>query len=286
MIMRSTATAEVERTPAPDIEPYERLSESWWSDPNSPLSIIRYTMNPIRFAYVIKHLVALSFDFRGTKVLDIGCGGGFVTEEIAKFGLDTTGVDPSGGSLHTAQKHAEAMNLFVDYREGVGEALDFPNEHFDMVFCLDVLEHVRDFRPVVAEVSRVLAPGGLFFFETINRTILSYLIVIFLMQNFPYTRVIPPNVHQWGRFIKPRELRSAVRSNGMDIKDMQGILPAHSFIYNLPLLHKLLAQKISFHDLCRLFRCHESVCKNLCYVGYAQKKHRLPLAGSSDRGPR
>lgn len=261
-------------TAPPDIEHYERLAESWWSDPNSPLAIIRYTMNPIRFAYVIKHLVALSFDFRGARVLDIGCGGGFLTEEIAKFGLDTTAVDPSPGSLHAARKHADAMNLVVDYREGVGEALDFPNDHFDMVFCLDVLEHVRDFRPVVAEVSRVLAPGGLFFFETINRTILSYFIVIFLMQNFRFTQVIPPNVHQWGRFIKPRELRTELRRNVLEVEDMQGILPGYSFVYNLPLLHKLLAQKISFHDLCRLFRCHESVCKDLCYVGYARKKER------------
>ncbi len=75
-------------------------------------------MNPIRFAYVIKHLVALSFDFRGRRVLDVGCGGGFLTEEIAKFGLNKTAVDPSAGSLYTARKHAEAMKLVVDYRPG------------------------------------------------------------------------------------------------------------------------------------------------------------------------
>jgi len=77
----------------------------------------------------------------------------------------------------------------------MGEKLPFADDQYEMVFCLDVLEHVKDFDAIISEVSRVLTPGGLFFFETVNRTLLSYLIVIFFMQEFPFTRVLPPRVH-------------------------------------------------------------------------------------------
>ncbi|HKK65238.1 MAG TPA: methyltransferase domain-containing protein [Clostridia bacterium] len=125
----------------------------------------------------------------------IGCGGDFLTEEIAKFGLETTGVDISSVTLQVARKHAEALNLSIDYHAGMGEKLPFADDQYEMVFCLDVLEHVKDFDAIISEVSRVLTPGGLFFFETVNRTLLSYLIVIFFMQEFPFTRVLPPRVH-------------------------------------------------------------------------------------------
>ena len=129
----------------------DRKAAYWWSDSESPVAIIRYMINPVRFACVIRQLVELSYDYRSKKVLDIGCSG---------------------------------------------------------VFCLDVLEHVRDFRTVVSEISRVLVPGG-FFFETGKRTILSYLVVIFFIQEFPLTRVMPANIHNWGYFIRPGELSRA-----------------------------------------------------------------------------
>ena len=255
---------------------YNREALYWW-DSNSPLAIIRYMMNPIRFAYVIKHLVARSYDYRNKKVLDIGCGGGFLTEEIGKFGFETTGVDISSPSLQVARRHAEALNLNIAYHEGMGENLSYADDHFEMVFCLDVLEHVEDFSIVVSEVSRVLKPGGLFFFETINRTLLSYLIIIFFMQDFCVTRVLPPRVHNWRYFIKPKELRRALENNGLTTEDMQGIVPGYSFAYNLPLLKKKIENKISFHELCSYFRCHESSYKSLCYIGYARK----PLLGET-----
>ncbi len=254
-----------------DNEFYDRDAAYWWSDTESPLAIIRYMMNPIRFAFVIRHLVELTYNYRGRKVLDIGCGGGFLTEEIAKFGLDTTGIDPSVPSLRTAREHARALNLDITYHEGVGESLEFPDNHFDMVFCLDVLEHVQDYRKVVAEIERVLVPGGFFFFETVNRTLVSYLVVIFFMQNFPPTRVMPSNIHSWRHFIKPRELRRAMESVGLRQESIKGVMPGWGFVRNLPQLPKIVADKIDFRDLCALFRCHESIFKSLCYLGYARK---------------
>ena len=143
------------------------------------------------------------------------------------------------------------------------------------VFCLDVLEHVRDFRAVVSEISRVLVPGGFFLFETVNRTLLSYLVVIFFMQEFPLTRVMPADIHNWRYFIRPGELSRAAGAAGLKMEDMRGVLPGWGFVYNLPRLPKIVAEKIDFRDLCALFRCHETFFKNLCYVGYASKPSRL-----------
>ncbi|TVQ41172.1 MAG: 3-demethylubiquinone-9 3-O-methyltransferase [Spirochaetaceae bacterium] len=254
-----------------DNEYYDREASTWWSDTESPLLIIRNMLNPVRFAYVIKRLVEQSFDYRGRRVLDIGCGGGFLTEQIARFGFDTTGVDPSAPSLVTARSHAKALNLHIDYQEGVGEALLFPDNHFDIVFCLDVLEHVTDFRKIIAEVSRVLVPGGYFFFETVNRTALSYLVAVFLMQTFPLTRVMPRDIHNWKYFIKPAELRRALLAENMSLEDVTGVLPGFNLAHILPSLRKMAAGRISLLGLCSICRCHESRVKGLCYVGYARK---------------
>ncbi len=254
-----------------DNEFYDREAPSWWSDTDCPLLIIRYMMNPVRLAYVIRRLVERAYDYRGRRVLDIGCGGGFLTEEVARFGFDTTGVDPSAPSLVTARSHARAMNLHIDYQEGVGEALLFPDNHFHIVFCLDVLEHVSDFRKIVAEVSRVLVPGGFFFFETVNRTLLSYLVVDFFMQRFPLTRMTPRGIHNWKYFIRPGELRRALRNVNMTVEDVTGILPSYGLLYHLPRLRTMAKDRLNLRELCTIVRCHESGIKSLCYVGYARK---------------
>ena len=265
---------------------YDREATDWWSDTDNPLMIIRYMMNPVRFAYVLRHLVARSYDYRHKRVLDIGCGGGFLTEEIAKYGFDTTGLDPSAPSLVTARSHAKIKNLQIDYQEGVGEALLFPDNHFDIVFCLDVLEHVSDFRKVISEVSRVLAPGGLFFFETVNRTMLSYFIVIFLMQIFPLTRMIPRDIHNWKYFIKTKELQQALKDADLQVEDVTGILPGFELLYHLPQLRGMAKKRLSVRELCAVFRCHESSIKALCYVGYAKKKGgKVPTGKASASNP-
>ena len=254
-----------------DNEFYDREAPSWWSDSENPLLMMRYMMNPVRFAYVIRRLVERSYEFRGKRALDIGCGGGFLTEEVARFGFAVTGVDPSGPSLMAARSHARALNLRIDYQEGVGEALLFPDGHFDLVFCVDVLEHVSDYRKVIAEVSRVLSPGGFFFFETVNRTIASYLIVDVLMQRFPLTRIVPRGIHNWKYFIKPRELGRALEAHGLSVQDMTGVRPGMGFLSRLPRLRALGSRAVSVRELCSIARCRESALKSLCYVGYARK---------------
>ncbi len=255
-----------------DNEFYDREAPGWWSDTENPLLMMRYMMNPVRFAYVIRRLVERSYEFRGRRALDIGCGGGFLTEEIARFGIEATGIDPSAPSLVTARSHARALNLHIDYQEGVGEALLFPDNHFDLVFCVDVLEHVSDYRKVIAEISRVLAPGGFFFFETVNRTILSYLVVDFFMQRFLLTRMVPRGIHNWRYFIRPGEFRRTLEANGMSVEDMTGVRPGVGFLSRLPRLRALGRDGLSVRELCSIVRCRESAMKSLCYVGYARKR--------------
>ena len=261
----------VDRKTFVDNEFYDREAPSWWSDTENPLLMMRYMMNPVRFAYVIRRLVERSYEFRGRRALDIGCGGGFLTEEIARLGFDVTGIDPSAPSLVTARSHARALSLHIDYQEGVGEALLFPDNHFDLVFCVDVLEHVTDYRKVLAEISRVLAPGGLFFFETVNRTILSYIVVDFFMQRFPLTRMVPRGIHNWRYFIRPGELRSALTACGLSVQDVTGVRPGLGFLTRLPRLRARGSGGLRVRELCSIVRCRESALKSLCYVGYARK---------------
>lgn len=254
-----------------DNEFYNREAENWWSGNDSPLMMIRYMMNPVRFKYVVRNLESLMPDYSNRRVLDVGCGGGFLTEEIAKFGMEATGLDPSAPSLAAARIHAESLGLKIQYIEGVGEKLPFENDEFDMVFCCDVFEHVVNLEKVLDEICRVLRPGGILFFETVNRTLLSFFVVIFLLQEWKITQIIPRNIHCWESFIKPEELVAALSVRNLEVRNIQGIFPGWNFIYYMLSIRRLVKKKIGFEHLCRLFKCHESFYKGLCFIGYAVK---------------
>jgi len=257
-----------------DNEYYDREAASWWSATDGPLKMIRYTMNPLRSAYVKRILAGIGYDNEGKCVLDVGCGGGFLAEEAAKYGLETTGIDPSKASLVEARANAKSSGLDIDYHEGFGEDLPFEDETFDIVFCCDVFEHVKDFPKVIEEIGRVLKPGGLIFFETINKTILSYFVVIFVLQNWSFTRVIPRNIHSWNLFVRPSKLKKKLGAQGIETKDLRGVMPG----WNLPKiilgLHRKANEEITFDELCKVFKCRETRYKGLCYIGYAEKRKR------------
>ena len=129
-------------------------------------------------------------------------------EEFARLGCQVTGVDPSKPSLATAKAHAKQSGLDIDYQVGVGEDLPFANETFDIVYCCDVLEHVNHLEGVISEISRVLKKGGIFLYDTINQTLPSKLIMIKLFQEWKATSFMPPHLHDWNMFIKPRTLQA------------------------------------------------------------------------------
>jgi 2-polyprenyl-6-hydroxyphenyl methylase/3-demethylubiquinone-9 3-methyltransferase len=144
-----------------DNEVYDREGEGWWEEDN-PLNILHGSITPGRLAYFREVLTnQLGPDLRDLGALDIGCGGGFLAEEFARLGLQVVGVDPSAVSIETARRHAAANGLDVDYRVGFGERLPVADDHFEVAYCCDVLEHVSNLDAVISEAARPEA-GGIF----------------------------------------------------------------------------------------------------------------------------
>ncbi len=166
----------------------------------------------------------------GRRVLDVGCGGGLVAEALARRGAEVTGVDLSEGALAVARDHAAASGLRIRYDAGRAEALPYADGAFDAVICADCLEHVEDLEAVVAEVARVLAPGGTFCFDTFNRTFLSRVLVTWLVERrlrreYRSLGVSTPGaaVHEWRKFVKPAELTAMMTRHGLVPGELAGI---------------------------------------------------------------
>lgn len=189
-----------------DLDLYNREGKSWWQ-PGSPLHVLE-SMNPTRFEFFDRFVK----DWRGLHVLDVGCGGGFTCEFVAKRGARVSGVDLSPVSIETAAEHARANGLEIAYQVSSAENLPFKQEQFDVVVCVDVLEHVSDLRRTLAEIQRVLKPGGIFLFDTINKTFKSKLIMIWLLERL--LKQIPKGTHDWKLFIPPQRLIEAFGSVG------------------------------------------------------------------------
>ena len=246
---------------------YDRLAESWW-DPDGVLGLLRTAANPARLAYIRATLAHLGIDPAGRALLDLGSGGGLLAEELAAGGCRVTGVDPSAASLAVARAHAARHGHAVAYARAAGEALPFPAAAFDLVVCCDVLEHVADLDRVLAETARVLRPGGVFLFDTINRTALARLALVTLLQDWPPTRVLPPGLHDAAQFIRPRALRAGLARHGIAVAGLTGLRPAAN---PLALLAALLAYKrgrLSLAGLGRRVRLRPGGPRWVAYLGY------------------
>ena len=193
-----------------DNDVYDRMGDSWWDETN-PLNVLHGSITPGRFGYFREVLTRHhEGGVAGLRALDIGCGGGFLAEEFARLGCDVVGVDPSSVSIETARRHAAANGLEIDYRVGSGEQLPAEDSSFDVVYCCDVLEHVSNLDRVVSETARVMKPGAMYLFDTINRTLTSKVIAIKVMQEWSLTRIADVAIHDWRMFIKPTELAATL----------------------------------------------------------------------------
>ena len=200
-----------------DLTSYDEVADRWWSD-------------EIRWVRTLKNLVPgrLSWmdrqiDWSGKRVLDLGCAGGFMSEALDDRGAHVTGIDPAKEAIAAAKAHADKTNRRIDYDIGVGESLPYPDQAFDAVVCVDVLEHVADLQQVIHEVARILQPGGLFLFDTINRNILSRLATITIAEDV--LRLLPRGTHDPALFIKPDELRQAMHQAGLEPGPFTGLGP-------------------------------------------------------------
>jgi 2-polyprenyl-6-hydroxyphenyl methylase/3-demethylubiquinone-9 3-methyltransferase len=200
-----------------NLQIYNDVADQWWSD-------------DIRWVRTLKNLVPgrlkwfdKQAEWQNKTVLDLGCAGGFMAEAIAHKGARVTGIDPAQDAIEAAKTHAEISNLDITYDVGVGEEMPYPDNHFDIVVCVDVLEHVRDLIQVLAEVGRVLKPGGLFLYDTINRNPIARIAAITVAEDI--LRLLPRGTHDPAMFIKPHELRTAMTNAGLVCGAQTGLGP-------------------------------------------------------------
>lgn len=243
------------------------MAGSWWDD--SGLLRVLQALNPLRLGYLSRALEGI--DLRGKKALDVGCGGGLLAEELACLGCAVTGIDPSEPSLEAARTHARSAGLAIEYRRGTGERLPLPDAAFGLVCCCDVLEHVEDLPRVIAEIARVLAPGGLFLYDTINRTVRSRLVMIKLLQDWRWTSFLPPDLHDWNRFIKPGELLPLLARNGLRNRHLTGLKPGIHPLRALTLLRARKRGTISYLEAFQRLQLQESPDLRVLFMGYAEK---------------
>lgn len=255
-----------------DNDIYRRLGHAWWDDDVGEFSTLRFWINPVRFGYFARVLAReRALERRQHTLLDVGCGGGLLAEQFARAGFEVTGIDPAPESIETARAHASASGLRIEYRRGVGERLPFAGGAFDHVACCDVLEHVDDVERVIGEIARVLRPGGLFFYDTINRTTVSKIAIIKVMQEWRFTAFAAPNSHVWEKFIKPRELTALFARHGLEPAEMRGIMPRRNPFATVLGFRRRVQGKLTFEQLGQWLDFQESDDLDASYMGYARK---------------
>ena len=203
---------------AEDVAIYEAQGPTWWTSDRYLVRGLRALVKPR-----MKWFTQTAGAWKGLRVLDLGCGGGFMSEAMAREGATVVGVDPAVRALEAARAHAAEQRLRIQYRAGHAEAIPLPDASMDRVVCVDVLEHVDDLGQCCREIARVLKPGGLLLFDTINRTRLSRWIVIGLYERL--LRMAPHGTHDFHKLIRPDELRRHLESAGLTCGSFVGLGP-------------------------------------------------------------
>jgi 2-polyprenyl-6-hydroxyphenyl methylase / 3-demethylubiquinone-9 3-methyltransferase len=213
-----------------EVARFSALAETWW-DPRGEMAVL-HKFNPVRLAY-IRDAACKRFErnpkelgcLEGLRILDIGCGGGILSEPLARLGAQVTGADPAEKNIAVAKLHAEQSGVAVDYRATTAEALADAGERFDIVLAMEVVEHVADMTLFVARCAEMVRPGGLMIAATINRTLKSFALAIVGAEYV--LRWLPRGTHQWDKFVTPDELEIAMERAGLRTSDERGV------IYNL-----------------------------------------------------
>ena len=187
----------------------------WWDEGD----VLTY-ITPARFAY----LRSVSGPLTGCRVLDLGCGGGLLSEPLAQAGANVTGIDISEHAVGVAARHARESGLDIRYLRSPAERLPFGDDSFDIVVAFDVLEHVDDLSPTMEQIARVLRPGGKLIYDTMNRTFLCRATVIWIGEHL-WKGGPPRGTHDWRKLIKPRELVELMGRNGITNVETRGFMP-------------------------------------------------------------
>lgn len=212
---------------AAEVERFSALAAEWW-DPRGKMAPL-HKFNPVRLQYIRDRAVehygrdGKRLDcLNGLRVLDIGCGGGILSEPLARIGASVVGADPSEANIAAAKRHADEMKLAIDYRTGTAEALADAGEHFDLVLAMEVVEHVADVALFIRRCAEMVKPGGLMIVGTINRTLKSFALAIVGAEYI--LRWLPIGTHQWDKFVTPNELEIALEQGGLRVIGETGVV--------------------------------------------------------------
>lgn len=210
-----------------EVAKFEAMAAEWW-DPAGKFKPL-HMLNPCRLDYITTQIAGefdrdLSSDkpFDGLRLLDIGCGGGLLSEPMARLGADVVGADAAEGNLPVARIHAEQSGLTIDYRHTTAESMAADGEQFDVVLNMEVVEHVADPLAFLTACRQLLKPGGLHVCSTINRNPKSFAMAIVGAE--VVMRWLPRGTHEWSKFITPDELFDLLRQAGMDPVDRKGFV--------------------------------------------------------------
>ncbi len=210
-----------------EVAKFEAMAAEWW-DPKGKFKPL-HLMNPCRLDYITRQIAGefnrdLSTDrpFEGLRLLDIGCGGGLLSEPMARLGATVVGADAAAGNIPVAQVHAEQSGLEIDYRNVTAEALAEAGEQFDVVLNMEVVEHVADPQAYLTACQQLLKPGGLMICSTINRNPKSFAMAIVGAEYI--MRWLPKGTHEWHKFITPDELVNLIQNAGLDAVDRKGFV--------------------------------------------------------------
>ena len=210
-----------------EIAKFEAMADEWW-DPKGKFRPL-HMLNPCRLDYITQQVgaqfgrdLAARRSFEGLRLLDIGCGGGLLSEPMARLGAEVVGADAAERNIPVAQIHAERVGLNIDYRHTTAEALAAAGETFDVVLNMEVVEHVADPQAYLDACASMLRPGGMMITSTINRNPKSYVFAIFGAERV--MRWLPVGTHEWNKFITPDELFAMLATAGLDPVDRAGFV--------------------------------------------------------------
>jgi 2-polyprenyl-6-hydroxyphenyl methylase / 3-demethylubiquinone-9 3-methyltransferase len=213
---------------AGEVRRFNDLASTWWDErgPMKPL----HAMNPTRLSFIrdgaAEHfgLDAKALNpLKGLTAVDVGCGGGLLSEPMARMGAAVTGLDPAEDNIAAARAHADSMGLDIDYRAETIEAVAAHGVRFDIVLALEVIEHVADVPAFVRALSDAAKPGGLVFVSTLNRSLRAYAAAIIGAEYV--MRWLPVGTHDWSKFVRPDELEAELRAADLTPSQMRGMVP-------------------------------------------------------------
>ncbi|WP_321333917.1 bifunctional 2-polyprenyl-6-hydroxyphenol methylase/3-demethylubiquinol 3-O-methyltransferase UbiG [Breoghania sp.] len=209
-----------------EVARFSAMADDWW-DPTGKFRPL-HKFSPVRLGYIKEHVSAHygrkptdTQALKGLRCLDIGCGGGLLSEPMSRLGAAMVGVDPSPVNIEVARLHAERTGLDIDYRAATAEELAADGEMFDVIFNMEVVEHVADVPAYLEACAKMVKPGGLMFLATINRTLKAYALAIVAAERV--LRWLPPGTHNYEKLVRPNEIEGPLTNAGMTLIEQCGV---------------------------------------------------------------